>query len=129
MNYIVSDFIIRLKNAVLARRKEVIFPCAGITKAIAQVLVKEGFLAEVKEEEREGRRVLVGKVNYIKRTPQFTNVRVISKPSLRTYARNKKMTVLNRGLGITVLSTNQGIMTGREALQKGIGGEVLFKIW
>ena len=129
MNYSVSDFIIRLKNAVLARRNEIIFAYSSVAKAIGNVLVKEGFLTDIKEEERDGKKVLIGHVNYIKRMAQFTDVRVISKPSLRIYARKKKVFEAGRGLGMTIVSTNKGIMSGREAISKGLGGELLFRIW
>jgi len=129
MNYIVSDCIIRLKNAVLAVRKKVVFPYSVLTKAIGNVLVIEGFLTQIKEEELDGKKMLVAEISYVRRIAQFSDVKIISKPSLRIYARKSKVFEINRGLGVTVLSTNKGIMTGKEALQKGVGGEILFKIW
>lgn len=127
MNYLVADVVIRLKNAVLARRKKVIFPYAKMTTAISTVLAKEKYLLNVREEEVDGHKAVVADIAYSNRLPLFTDVKIISKPSLRVYASSKN--TLQRGLGMTVVSTNQGVMTGKEAMQKGIGGEVLFKIW
>jgi len=127
MNYLVADVVIRLKNAVLARRKKVVFPYGKMTKAIADVLVREKYLFNIREEEVDGRKAIVGDIAYANRLPLFTDVKIISKPSLRVYAGSKN--TLQKGLGMTVVSTNQGVMTGKEAMQKKIGGEVLFKIW
>lgn len=128
--YLVSDFIIRLKNAALARRREVILPYSKLNKAIGQVLVKNNILSSVKEETQDGKKVLVATIIFEKRLAAFTDVEVISKPSLRVYAgADDKVSLVGRGLGTTVVSTNQGVMTGREAVKKGVGGEVLFKIW
>ena len=128
--YLVADFIIRLKNAAAARRREVELPYSKLNKEIANVLAKEKILGSVKEKEVEGKKVLVATITFDKRLAVFTDVAVISKPSLRKYAKAAdKVGLVGRGLGTTIVSTNQGVMTGREALKKGVGGEVLFKIW
>lgn len=130
MNYLVADFIIRLKNAAKARRREVILPYSKLNKAIGQVLVKQGILGSIKEESKENIKSLVATINFDKRLAVFTDVLVISKPSLRVYASaDDAANLVGRGLGMTIVSTNQGVMTGRQALKKGVGGEVLFKIW
>ena len=128
--YLVADFIIRLKNAAAARRREVVLPYSKLNKAIGQVLVKQGILGSIKEETKDNKKSLHATINFEKRLAVFTDVSVISKPSLRVYASaDDKVGLVGRGLGITVVSTNAGVMTGREALKKGVGGEVLFKIW
>ena len=130
MNYVIGDFIIRIKNAVRANRKIVSAPATKTTKAIAKLLVKEGILKSVKEVDQEGKPALSVEVAYDKRTPVFTDVRIISKPSLRVYASVLELgTAEKRGLGKIVVSTSSGVMTGKEALKKGLGGELLFEIW
>jgi|SRR5579872_2039229 len=130
MNYLVADFMVRLKNAALARRRTALLPYSKLNKAIGQVLVKEGILGSLKEESTDNKKSLVATINFDKRVAVFTDVAIISKPSLRVYApSDDRVGLVGRGLGITVVSTNQGVMTGRQALKKGIGGEVLFKIW
>ena len=129
MNYHVADFLIRIKNASAARRKEVVMPYSNINKAIAKVLIKEGYLADVKEGEVDGKRNLTVGIRYAKRKPVVTAVEIISKPSLRRYIDNEAIRFEERKNAlITVLSTSQGIMTGKDAMKKGIGGELLFKI-
>jgi len=130
MTYLVADFIIRLKNSALARRKEVVLPYSKLNLAIGKVLVKENILESIKEEEKDGKKVLVGIIVFEKFVATFTDVEIISKPSLRVYATGKdKVGLMGRGLGTTIISTSQGVMTGRDAFKEGVGGEVLFKIW
>ena len=85
MNHNVSDFIIRIKNAALAKRREVILPFSNINKEIGKVLVKEGFLENIKEEGEKSKKILKAIVRYEKRLPVLTDVVIISKPSLRVY--------------------------------------------
>jgi small subunit ribosomal protein S8 len=130
MNYTIGDFIIRIKNAVMANRKTVNLPYSKLCKAVGQVLIKEKFLTQIAEEEVDGKKKLIAHIAYDKRIPAFTDVQLISKPSLRVYAKATEQARLKgRGLGKIIVSTSQGIMTGGEAVKKGIGGELLFKVW
>ncbi|HZE87267.1 MAG TPA: 30S ribosomal protein S8 [Methylomirabilota bacterium] len=129
MNYTIGDFIIQLKNAALARKKELVTPYANIKQAIAKVLIKEGFLDSVKEEMVEGKRVLHVTLRYQRRKPALTDVSLVSKPSLRIYIAAGDI-LRNQGRAATaILSTNIGVLTGKEAVKKGVGGELLFKVW
>ncbi|HSW98004.1 MAG TPA: 30S ribosomal protein S8 [Candidatus Saccharimonadales bacterium] len=130
MNYTIGDFIIRIKNAVMAHRKTVDLPYSKLCKAVGQVLVKEKFLTQIKEEEIDGKKKLVAHLAYDKRIAAFTDVRLISKPSLRVYSKASDQSKLRgRGIGKIIVSTSKGIMTGQEAVKQGIGGELLFKVW
>jgi small subunit ribosomal protein S8 len=130
MNYRVSDLIIRIKNATRAKRKEVVFDNLKINKAICKVLVTEGFLEGFEASIKDDRKVLVAKIKYEKRIPNFTDVLVVSKPSLRKYAAASEIAGLQRkGRHTIILSTNKGIMTGRDAIKRNMGGEILFRIW
>jgi small subunit ribosomal protein S8 len=130
MNHNVSDFIIRIKNAALAKRREVVLPFSNINKEIGRVLVKEGFLENIKEEIDGSRKTLKAAVKYEKRLPVLTDVIIISKPSLRVYEPAKRIgNIQRKGKKIVIISTSQGVMTGNDALKKGIGGEILFTIW
>lgn len=129
MNYTVGDFVIQLKNASLARKKEVITSYANISKAIAKVLIKEGFLDSVTEETIDGRRSLIVKLRYVKRRPTLTDVSLVSKPSLRAYVPSNSILKKQGRSETAILSTNLGVITGKEAVKKGVGGELLFKVW
>src|SRR3989344_5198944 len=120
MNYHVGDFITRIKNASLAKRKTAVAPYAKINKAIGQVLVDEGFLKACKEEMIDGVKKLRIELRYEDRQPVLTDLSLISKPSLRVYTKAKSAPRTRRkGLGVSVLSTNQGILTAEQARKKG----------
>ncbi|RJQ38721.1 30S ribosomal protein S8 [Candidatus Microgenomates bacterium] len=128
MNYQVSDFVTRIKNASLAKRKKVLMPFSRINKSIGEILVKENFLKELKEEIVEDRKFLSAYIRYEKREPIFNDALIVSKPSLRVYTKAKDVFKL-RGIGVSIFSTSKGIMTDKEAKKEGVGGELLFKIW
>ena len=130
INHTVSDFVIRIKNAARARRKEIPAPYNRISKEIAKVLVRKGFLEGVSEKIVNDRKMLTIKIKYNNRIPVVTDTKIISKPSARIYSGSKNLIQNQRkGMYTTVLSTNKGIMTGDEAQKKNLGGEVLFRIW
>lgn len=129
MNYLVADFILRIKNAYLARRQSVVLPFSNVTLAIGNVLVKEGMLANIKEDMTDNKKILHADLRYVRRRPALTQVRVISKPSLRIYVGSKDAQRKNRDAVLSVVSTSQGIMTGKDAAKKGVGGELLFSVW
>lgn len=130
MNYTIGDFIIRIKNAVMANRKSVELPYSNLCREVADLMVKENFLTNVKEEEIDGKKKLLAEIAYIKRVPVFTDAKLISKPSLRIYAKaNDPAKLQGRGLGKIIVSTSKGIMTGKEAVNQSVGGELLFRVW
>lgn len=130
MNHSVSDLIIRIKNAGLAKRHEVVLPYSNMNKEIAKVLVKEGFLEEVKEGKDGNKKTLSAVIKYEKRNPVLSNVNIVSKPSLRVYRPSNEIKNIEiRGRHRVVISTSQGVMSGSDAKKKGIGGEILFEIW
>jgi len=129
MNYVIGDFVIQLKNAALAHRKAVVAPYANMSKAVAQVLKKEGFVDAIAEETIEGKRMLNVSLRYQRRKPAITGIDLISKPSLRTYVAAHEIGSKQGRSSTAVLSTNVGILTGKDAIKKGVGGELLFKIW
>ena len=129
MNYQVADFVIRIKNAALAKRKGVVLPYSKLNLGIGKVLVKQGFLENIKEE-GDKKKNLKGIIKYEKRRPVVNEIEIITKPSLRIYGGVKAIQNLARkGKRTIVISTSQGVMTGFEAKKKGLGGEILFAIW
>lgn len=127
--YHTGDFIIRVKNAYRARRKQVSMPFSKNSKAIAQVLVKEGFLSKVETVETDGKKTLVAHLRYENRKPVFHDVTLISKPSLRVYVGLNDIVLYKDRAMTAIISTSSGVMTGKEAVKKGVGGELLFKLW
>ncbi len=129
MNYTVGDFVIQLKNAALARKKELVTPYANIKQAIAKVLIKEGFLESVTTETIDGKKFLHVALRYARRKPALTDVVLVSKPSLRVYIESTEIGSKQGRNSTAIISTNVGVITGKEAIKKGVGGELLFKVW
>lgn len=123
------DFIIQLKNAANARKKSVTLPYANLKRDIAKVLIKEGFLDSAKEETTDGKRQLTVALRFQSRKPAITDVVLFSKPSLRKYVNASEIGKIQGKASTAIISTNIGVLSGKEAVKKGVGGELLFKIW
>ncbi len=120
----IADFLIQVKNAYMAQKESVSLPHSGIKEHLARLLAKEGYLADVKivAQADSPLKNLVVRLVYVDREPRIQEVVRVSKPGRRTYVgANEIPTVLN-GMGLVILSTSQGIMTGKEAKNKGVGG-------
>lgn len=122
-NYPVGDFLIRLKNAVLADKKTLEVPLSRLVKEVAKALAKEKFLEEVSE--KEGRLFL--RIAYHKKEPILSDIRLVSKPGLRVYMSAKEIGK-KKGPSIFIISTPKGVMTSKEAIKKNLGGEVIAEI-
>ncbi len=129
MNYLVADIVTRIKNAAMAKRKQVKLPYSRLGQEIAEVLVQKRFLESVQEDTVDGKKVLVGKVRYENRVPVLTDILLVSKPSLRIYVGIPEIVKRKRrGMKTLVLSTNKGVLTDKEALKEKTGGELLFEV-
>ena len=123
----VADMLTRVRNAAGARHDTVSLPSSRTKVEIAKILKQEGFISSF---EQPSARELVLKMKYIGgKVPAVSGLRRISKPGLRVYARKTEMPRVLGGLGIAIVSTSSGVMTGREAERKGLGGEVLAYVW
>ena len=126
----IADMLTRIRNAYTARHDEVSVPASNIKKAIAGILLSEGY---IKGYEITGEGVEKNIHITLKYGPNrqrvITGLKRISKPGLRVYARKDNLPRVLNGMGIAILSTSHGIMTDREARKQGVGGEVLCYIW
>lgn len=131
-NDTIADMLTRIRNANLARHQTVDIPSTRMTRSIAQVLQEEGFIENFQQNDEEGiRRKLVITLKYRgkSRDPIIKNLKRISRPGLRVYSNRKELPRVLGGIGIAIISTSNGIMTDRDARQRGIGGEVLCYVW
>jgi small subunit ribosomal protein S8 len=123
----VADMLTRVRNAAGARHETVSMPTSRTKVEIAKILKSEGFISSF---EQPSQRELVVKMKYIGgKVSAVSGIRRISKPGLRVYARKTEMPRVLGGLGIAIVSTSAGVMTGRQAERKGLGGEVLAYVW
>ena len=126
----IADMLTRIRNASSAKHDSVDIPASKSKKAIAQILVNEGYISNfsVTEDGKQG--VIRITLKYGPSKSQIiTGLRRVSKPGLRIYSSVEEMPKVMRGLGIAILSTSKGIMTDKQARQANVGGEVLAFIW
>jgi len=124
----IGDMLIRIKNGYLARKVVVEVPYSKMKEEIAKLLVKEGYLKKFKIENLKFK-ILKLELKYEGKKPVIEGVKRISKPGVRIYAKAGEIPKVKYGFGITIVSTSKGIMTGREAKKKNLGGEVICQVW
>ena len=126
----IADMLTRIRNSLRIERPFVDIPASNLKIGIAKALQREGFIWDFEIVEQTPQNVLRVNLKYGPNGERVIQViNRISKPGRRVYSGAKDMTDVLQGLGITVLSTNQGVLSNREAKSKGVGGEVLCEVW
>jgi small subunit ribosomal protein S8 len=132
VNYVVSDMITRLRNAIRVKKTKVAIISTLVTQSISDILKREGYIEESYQhinEKGQKELHLVLKYEGKKMLPVLTNLKCLSKPGVRLYSNTKEIPQVLGGLGITIISTSKGILTDYEARKLGVGGELLCMIW
>ena len=126
----IADMLTRIRNASRARHLEVVVPASRTKREIARILKDEGFIADVREDQVGATLTLHLTLKYVDgKAPVVSGLKRISKPGLRVYAQKTDIPRVLGGLGIVIVSTSQGIMTGAQARKAQLGGEVLAYVW
>ncbi|MCJ7709240.1 MAG: 30S ribosomal protein S8 [Chloroflexi bacterium] len=126
----IADMLTRVRNASRARHTEVVVPASRTKREIARILMEEGFIADVHEERDGVAQLLRIQLKYVDgKVPVVSGLKRISKPGLRVYAQKTDIPRVLGGLGIVIVSTSKGIMTGAQAKQAALGGEILAYVW
>lgn len=126
----VADMLTRIRNANQLRYETVSVPSTKMTRAIADILVNEGYISGYEKEENKTGEMIILSLKYGKKKERvITGLKRISKPGLRVYAKKDEVPKVLNGLGIAIISTSQGLMTDKDARSKSLGGEVLAYIW
>ena len=130
MNDPVSDFLTRLRNASQARLAECAVPHSRLKAGLAKILVDEGYVAGVSEgSDDAGHKTLVVQMKYVDGVPAITGLKRVSTPGRRLYTRYSEIPRVLNGLGISILSTSQGLMKDRDARRNKLGGELVCNVW
>ena len=126
----IADMLTRIRNALQARHDYTDMPASKLKIALAQVLKTEGYVRgfEVKSEGHR-RDIRIHLVYLANREPTITGLQRVSKPGLRVHAQRREIPRVYGGLGIAIMSTAEGLLTGKEARRRGVGGEVLCYVW
>ena len=122
----IADMLTRIRNGIMSNKSEVIMPYSKLKAAVAEILQKNGYLGKVKTIEVEGFKQL--SISLVADAQPESLVRV-SKPGRRIYAKAGEIPTVRTGRGIVIVSTSAGIMTGNEARSKGVGGELICKVY
>jgi len=126
----VADMLTRIRNALMARHEFTDMPASKIKISLAETLKKEGFVRDYEVRQDEVRRTIRVHLAYTdKREPTITGIQRISKPGLRVFVQKRDAPRVYGGLGIAIISTSQGLLTGGEARKRGLGGEVICHVW
>jgi small subunit ribosomal protein S8 len=131
----IADMLTRIRNAVMAGHSTVALPSSKLKIEIAKILKDEGFLEgfEVADPENSPQKVLRLKIKYVgerrERRPVISGIERVSKPGRRIYTKKQDIPWVLSGIGVAILSTPKGVMTGARARQLGVGGEILCKVW
>ena len=121
----IADMLTRIRNAQLAKKGIVEMPSSRIKQAIANVLKEEGYIENFSINNQNNKDILEVKLRYYSDNPVIESIRRISKPGLRIYKSSQNLPDVMNGLGIAIVTTSKGVMTGKTARQLGIGGELL----
>ena len=126
----IADMLTRVRNAVQAKHQKVDMPASRLKVEIARILKEEGFIAHYKTSEEEGRNFLTLFLKYgPKGEKVISNIERISRPGCRVYVSKAEIPKVLGGLGINILTTSHGVMTGKQARRQGCGGELLCNIY
>ena len=126
----IADMLTRMRNAIVARHDSVLVPVSRTKLGIARIIKEEGFISNFEVLKAKPRRAIKIYLKYDdKNQPILSGLERISKPGLRMHVQRKEIPRVYGGLGITILSTSKGMMTGQQAWRRGIGGELLCYVW
>lgn len=121
----IADMIVRIKNAAAVGKPSVQMPSSKVKLAIAKVLKDEGYIADIKSSETDGKPVLEIVLKYYEGRPVIERIQRVSRSGLRQYRGKDALPRILNGLGVAIISTSKGIMTDRQARAQGVGGEVI----
>jgi small subunit ribosomal protein S8 len=126
----IADMLTRIRNAVTAKHDYVNIPASKMKVAIADVLQREGYIRSYEMQDDATKKLMRVQLNYTgKKEPVLSGIQRVSKPGLRVYVQKMEIPRVYGGLGVAILSTPQGVMTGQDAWRRKIGGEVLCYVW
>lgn len=125
----ISDMLTRIRNAQAVCKETVSVPFSKFKFSLAEILLKNNYLNSVDSSGSGVKKNLIIKLKYKNNKPAIEHIKRISKPGQRIYVRNNEIYPILKGYGMSIISTSQGLMTNKDAKEKGLGGEVIVEIW
>ena len=125
----VADFLARVRNAIRARHQKLDAPASKLKAEIARILKEEGYISNYKTQEEDGKQVLRVYLKYVGNEAAIRDLARVSRPGCRVYIGRDEIKRVQGGMGISIMTTPKGVMTGRQARRDGVGGELLCEVW
>ncbi len=126
----IADFLTRIRNALQAQHEEVEIPSSRLKREMSRILKEQGYISDWSEADGDVGKVLHLQLRYTEdRSPVISGMQRVSRPGRRRYVPTKEVPRVLGGMGTTIVSTSTGVMTGHEARQQGVGGEVVAHVW
>ncbi len=126
----IADMLTRIRNAIMARHDFVLVPASRMKLSIVRILKREGFISDYEVVKGRPHRVIKIYLKYTEqKQPVITKLERVSKPGLKVYVQRREIPRVYGGLGIAIMSTPKGVITGQQAWRQGLGGELLCYIW
>ena len=125
----IADMLTRIRNAQATEKQSVVIPASKVKQAIAQVLKDEGYIEDFAVRENDGKAMIEIGLKYYAGKPVIEKIERVSRPGLRIYKGRDDIPRVMNGLGVAIVSTSRGVMTGHEARSAGVGGEVVAHVW
>jgi small subunit ribosomal protein S8 len=129
----VADFLTRLRNAAKAQHHDVVIPSSKLKRELARILKEQGYIddwsVQAPSPDQPGERITVTLKYTDDRKPVISGIERVSRPGQRTYVDHGHIPRIQGGMGTAIISTSRGVMTGHEARQRGVGGEVVARVW
>ncbi|RZU40652.1 30S ribosomal protein S8 [Edaphobacter modestus] len=126
----VADFLTRIRNSIRARHQKLDVPASKLKAEIARILKDEGYIANYKATEENGQKVIRVYLKYgTNNEAAIRDLQRVSRPGCRVYVGRDEIRRVQGGLGISIITTPKGVMTGRQARREGVGGEILCEVW
>jgi small subunit ribosomal protein S8 len=126
----IADYLTRIRNGIMAGHDAVVVPSSKIKAGLCGILKQEGYIHSFKQVEHEGREYLIVNLKYVKDKENVIHgLRRVSRPGLRIYSGAQEIPDVHGGLGIAILSTPKGLLTGKDAKKQNVGGEILAHVW
>ena len=125
----IADMLSRVRNAVAVNKADVSMPHSNVKQAVAKILADNGFISNVRVEDVAGRKMLVITINNEDEPAKITSISRLSRPGRRMYVKSPAIPTVKRGRGLVVISTSKGIMTGKQAANQKLGGELICEVY
>lgn len=125
----IADMLARIRNGYMAKKSSVAIPWSKMKESLAKILLDSGYISKQETKNEDGKKEIIISLKYSGKTPAVTEIKRISRPSLRIYANKNNLPRVLGGMGMAIISTPMGLLTDKDARKKSVGGEIICQVW